>query len=93
MPSVCAAPPAAMIEGMAKLKPAFVKDGTVTAANASGINDGAAAVVLMTAKEAAKLEALGFADVTTATAATLTKPKDGVDHEHEVFLVTGRRAG
>ena len=34
------------------LKPAFQKDGTVTAANASGINDGAAAVVLMSAKEA-----------------------------------------
>ncbi|MGO8713584.1 MAG: acetyl-CoA C-acetyltransferase [Rhizomicrobium sp.] len=39
-------------EGIAGLKPAFQKDGTVTAANASGINDGAAAVVLMTAKEA-----------------------------------------
>jgi acetyl-CoA C-acetyltransferase len=37
-----------------KLRPAFIKDGTVTAANASGINDGAAAVVLMTAAEAAK---------------------------------------
>jgi acetyl-CoA C-acetyltransferase len=37
-----------------KLKPAFSKEGTVTAANASGINDGAAAVVLMTAAEAAK---------------------------------------
>ena len=34
----------ATIEGMAKLKPAFVKDGTVTAANSSGINDGAAAI-------------------------------------------------
>ncbi len=34
-------------EGLAKLRPAFKKDGTVTAANASGINDGAAAVVLM----------------------------------------------
>ena len=34
------------------MKPAFDKSGTVTAANASGINDGAAAVVLMTAKEA-----------------------------------------
>ena len=34
---------------MAKLRPAFSKDGTVTAANASGINDGAAALVLMTA--------------------------------------------
>jgi acetyl-CoA C-acetyltransferase len=39
-------------EGISGLKPAFQKDGTVTAANASGINDGAAAVVLMTAKEA-----------------------------------------
>jgi acetyl-CoA C-acetyltransferase len=37
-----------------KLKPAFAKEGTVTAGNASGINDGAAAVVLMTAAEAAK---------------------------------------
>ncbi|WP_296595893.1 acetyl-CoA C-acetyltransferase [Phenylobacterium sp.] len=44
----------ATIEAMAKLKPAFSKDGTVTAGNASGINDGAAALVLMTAKEAAR---------------------------------------
>ena len=44
----------ATIEAMAKLKPAFEKDGTVTAGSASGINDGAAAVVLMTAKEAAR---------------------------------------
>jgi len=39
-------------ESVSGLKPAFQKDGTVTAANASGINDGAAAVVLMSAKEA-----------------------------------------
>ena len=39
-------------EGMAKLRPAFSKDGTVTAGNASGINDGAAALVLMSAQEA-----------------------------------------
>jgi acetyl-CoA C-acetyltransferase len=44
----------ATLDGMQKLKPAFSKDGTVTAGNASGINDGAAAVVLMTAAEAAK---------------------------------------
>src|SRR5437764_13911951 len=44
----------ATLDGMAKLKPAFEKDGTVTAGSASGINDGAAAVVLMTAKQAAK---------------------------------------
>ena len=41
-------------EGLAKLRPAFKKDGTVTAANASGINDGAAAVVLMRESEAKK---------------------------------------
>jgi acetyl-CoA C-acetyltransferase len=43
------------LEVIAKLRPAFDKEGTVTAANASGINDGAAAMVLMTAAEAAKL--------------------------------------
>jgi len=42
----------ATLEGMAKLKPAFDKDGSVTAANASGINDGAAAVILMSEAEA-----------------------------------------
>ena len=42
----------ATLDGMAKLRPAFSKEGTVTAGNASGINDGAAAVVLMTADEA-----------------------------------------
>jgi acetyl-CoA C-acetyltransferase len=39
---------------MAGLRPAFKKDGTVTAGNASGLNDGAAALVLMTAAEAAR---------------------------------------
>ncbi len=43
------------LESIAKLRPAFDKEGTVTAASASGINDGAAAVVLMKASEAAKL--------------------------------------
>ena len=41
-------------EALAKLRPAFDKDGTVTAGSASGINDGAAAVVLMTLEEAKK---------------------------------------
>ena len=45
---------ASTLEALAKLRPAFSKDGTVTAGNASGINDGAAALVLMTAAEAAK---------------------------------------
>src|SRR5881398_3320267 len=44
----------ATLDSMTKLKPAFEKDGTVTAGSASGINDGAAAVVLMTARQAAK---------------------------------------
>jgi len=43
----------ATYEAMAGLRPAFSKDGTVTAGNASGINDGAAALVLMSAKDAA----------------------------------------
>src|SRR3954447_15295454 len=42
------------LEGISKLRPAFDKEGGVTAANASGINDGAAALVLMSAKQAAK---------------------------------------
>src|SRR5262249_21745989 len=43
------------LDVIAKLRPAFDKEGTVTAANASGINDGAAAMVLRPAAEAAKL--------------------------------------
>jgi acetyl-CoA C-acetyltransferase len=43
------------MEKMARLRPAFKKDGTVTAGNASGINDGAAAVLLMSAEKAADL--------------------------------------
>ena len=42
------------IEGLSRLKPVFQKDGTVTAGNASGINDGAAAVTLMSEEEAKK---------------------------------------
>jgi acetyl-CoA C-acetyltransferase len=44
----------ATLDAMTKLKPAFDKEGTVTAANASGLNDGAAAVVLMTEEEAVR---------------------------------------
>ena len=45
----------ATIEGIQKVRPAFKKDGSVTAANASGINDGAAAVVVMSASKAREL--------------------------------------
>lgn len=44
----------ATIDGVSGLRPAFKKDGSVTAANASGLNDGAAALVVMSAEEAAK---------------------------------------
>ncbi|MDW8398207.1 MAG: acetyl-CoA C-acetyltransferase [Acetobacteraceae bacterium] len=46
--------PDTTVEVLAKLRPAFQKDGTVTAGNASGINDGAAAVVVMSGAEAAR---------------------------------------
>ncbi len=44
------------LDSLSRLKPVFKKDGTVTAGNASGINDGAAAVILMTDKDASKNE-------------------------------------
>ncbi|MFO1371181.1 MAG: acetyl-CoA C-acetyltransferase [Candidatus Competibacteraceae bacterium] len=47
--------PDTTLEGLAKLRPAFKQDGTVTAGNASGINDGAAAVLVMTASAAREL--------------------------------------
>lgn len=53
----------ATIEAMAALKPAFKKDGSVTAANASGLNDGAAALVLMSAEEAERRGATVLAKV------------------------------
>ncbi|MFN3447646.1 MAG: acetyl-CoA C-acetyltransferase [Roseococcus sp.] len=46
--------PDTTVEVLAKLRPAFAKDGTVTAGNASGINDGAAALVVMSGAEAAR---------------------------------------
>jgi acetyl-CoA C-acetyltransferase len=53
------------VEALAKLRPAFKKDGTVTAGNASGINDGAAAVLVMSREKA---EALGLTILATITA-------------------------
>ncbi len=47
--------PGVTAEGISKLRPAFKKDGTVTAANASGINDGAAALIMMSRKKAEEL--------------------------------------
>ena len=56
--------PSTNLESLAKLRPVFKKDGTVTAGNASGINDGAACVILMSEKRANELgiNILGFID-------------------------------
>jgi len=55
----------ATYEGLAKLKGAFKKDGTVTAGNASGINDGAAAVVVMSREKALELGLTPLATITS----------------------------
>ena len=61
-------------EGLAKLRPAFKPDGTVTAANASGINDGAAGVLLMSADKARSLGVTPLAHIRAYASA-------GVDHK------------
>ncbi len=53
------------VESLSKLKPAFKKDGTVTAGNASGINDGAAALVIMSAEKAKELGIKPLAKITS----------------------------
>lgn len=58
-------------QGIAGLKPAFLKDGSVTAANASGINDGAAAVMVMSAKQAAALGLKPLATIKSFASAAL----------------------
>ncbi|MFK8075259.1 MAG: acetyl-CoA C-acetyltransferase [Granulosicoccus sp.] len=55
--------PGTTVEGLQKLRPAFAKDGTVTAGNASGLNDGAAALVMMSAEEASKRGSVPLASV------------------------------
>ncbi len=55
--------PGTTAEKLAKLRPAFSREGTVTAGNASGLNDGAAAVVLMSSEEAAKRGATPLARI------------------------------
>ena len=55
--------PKSTLEGLGKLRPAFKKDGSVTAGNASGINDGAAALVIMSEEKAKELGAPIFAEI------------------------------
>jgi acetyl-CoA acetyltransferase family protein len=61
--------PDTTLEGLAKLKPAFRKTGAVTAGNASGLNDGAAAVLLMTPERAADLGLKPLARIIAGAAA------------------------
>lgn len=59
------------VEGLAKLKPAFKKEGTVTAGNASGLNDGAAAVMLMSEAKAQELGLTPLAYIVAGASAGL----------------------
>jgi acetyl-CoA C-acetyltransferase len=72
----------ATLDAMQKLRPAFTKDGSVTAANASGINDGAAAVVLMTEEEAAKRGLTPLARIASYATAGLDPSIMGVGPIH-----------
>jgi len=61
--------PDSSMEALGKLRPAFRRDGTVTAGNSSGINDGAAALVLMSAEKARELGAKPMARIVSSAAA------------------------
>jgi acetyl-CoA C-acetyltransferase len=72
----------ATMDAMTKLRPAFTKDGSVTAANASGINDGAAAVLLMSADEAARRGLTPLARIASYATAGLDPAIMGVGPIH-----------
>ncbi len=72
----------ATLEQLSGLKPAFTKDGTVTAGNASGINDGAAAVVVMTAQKAAELGLKPLAKIVAYASAGLDPKIMGMGPVH-----------
>ena len=72
----------ATLESMQKLRPAFVKDGSVTAANASGLNDGAAMVLLMSAEEAARRGLVPLARIASHATAGLDPSIMGVGPIH-----------
>ncbi|MEN6390008.1 MAG: thiolase family protein [Syntrophomonas sp.] len=63
--------PNASMEGMAKLKPAFKKDGIITAGNASAINDGGAALILMSAEKAKELGIKPLARIVATASASV----------------------
>ena len=72
----------ATMESMSKLRPAFAKDGSVTAGNASGLNDGAAAVLLMSATEAEKRGLTPLARIASYATAGLDPSIMGVGPIH-----------
>ncbi len=72
----------ATLESMQKLRPAFVKEGSVTAGNASGLNDGAAAVLLMSADEAEKRGLTPLARIASYATAGLDPSIMGVGPIH-----------
>ncbi len=72
----------ATMEAMAKLRPAFAKDGSVTAGNASGLNDGAAALVLMSVDEAARRGLTPLARIASYATAGLDPAIMGVGPIH-----------
>jgi acetyl-CoA C-acetyltransferase len=72
----------ATMDGMTKLRPAFTKDGSVTAANASGLNDGAAAVMLMSEAEAARRGLTPLARIASYSTAGLDPSIMGVGPIH-----------
>ncbi len=72
----------ATLEAMQKLRPAFTKDGSVTAGNASGLNDGAAAVLLMSADEAEKRGITPLARIASYATAGLDPAIMGVGPIH-----------
>jgi acetyl-CoA C-acetyltransferase len=67
--------PGSTLEALAGLRPAFAKDGTVTAGNASGLNDGAAAVIMMSA---AQSQGTGPAGAGTHQGLRLVRPGPGL---------------
>jgi acetyl-CoA C-acetyltransferase len=82
------------MEKMAKLRPAFKKDGTVTAGNASGINDGAAAVLLMSAEKARQLGLAPFLKIKAFASGGLDPAYMGlgpVPAVRKVLAATGMR--
>jgi acetyl-CoA C-acetyltransferase len=82
------------MEKMAKLRPAFKKDGTVTAGNASGINDGAAAVLLMSAEKARQLGLAPFLKIKAFASGGLDPAYMGlgpVPAVRKVLTATGMR--